>query len=271
MPKAFSKAEEQLTSLVEAFRTGDVEEAVGKTLLVPEDGDVRPIDSWSLSNRAMCYVAGTEDARGFRQWKEVDRYVKKGARAIRILVPKISKVEEKVERVVGGEVVTETEEVEKVVGFYAAPVFRLEDTEGEPLPEYDYSPPELPPLYGVAEEMGLDVSYDASRTGKRYGSFRPGRREIALFTHNHQTFWHEMAHAAHAEVTGGLEPGQHPEQEAVAELSAAVLARMYGAPNDGYSHDYLERYAGDHEARDAYGLCLSVLSDVEKVLEYLLD
>ena len=60
----------------------------------------------------------------------------------RILVPQTVVVEEELER---GDGSVETEERERCVGFYAAPVFRVEDTVGEPLPDPDYAPPELPP------------------------------------------------------------------------------------------------------------------------------
>jgi hypothetical protein len=267
-PEAFAEAEEQLASLVEAFRTGSVADAVEKSVLEPVDGDERPIDAWSLSNRLLCYCAGTEDARGYKQWQEVGRHVEEGAEAIRILVPKTVTVEEEVEREDG---TVETEKTEKCVGFYAAPVFRVEDTAGEPLPDPDYAPPELPPLVDVAEAMGVAVSYDADCGRGAYGAFDPDAEEITLFTHDEQTFWHELAHAAHHEVSDGLEPGQDPEQEAVAELAAAVLARLYGAANEGYSFDYLQHYAAQDGEADVYRLCLSVLGEVEDVLRYVLE
>lgn len=68
----------------------------------------------------------------------------------------------------------------------------------------------------------------------------------------------------------GLEPGQDPRQEAVAELSAAVLVQLYGAANEGYSYDYLEHYARREGTEDVYRLCLSVIGEVEAVLDVLL-
>jgi hypothetical protein len=183
-------------------------------------------------------------------------------------VPQTVVVEEELER---GDGSVETEERERCVGFYAAPVFRVEDTVGEPLPDPDYAPPELPPLMDVAEAMGVEVSYDAARGRGAYGSFDPGAEEIMLFTHDEQTFWHELAHAAHHRVSDeALEPGQDPRQEAVAELSAAVLARLYGAANEGYSFDYLQHYAAQSTG-DVYRLCLSVVGDVEAVLRHITE
>ena len=35
------------------------------------------------------YISGTLDARGFKQWKEVNKFVKKGSQALYILVPRM--------------------------------------------------------------------------------------------------------------------------------------------------------------------------------------
>jgi len=263
---AFEKAEAQLEDLLESFETGDIEAAVEKTLLSPAEGDERPIDSWSFSNKLLCFVAGTEDARGYQQWQEVDRHVEEGATAIRILVPQIVTEEVEVETDDGG---TETEEEEKLVGYSAAPVFRFEDTEGEPLPDVDYEPPEMPELVDVAEGMGYEVEWDASRSKQAFGSFSPSDEAITLHTHADTTFYHELAHAVHHEITAGIDAGQDPHQEAVAELSGAVLASLYGEANEGYTYEYLARYAEETD-EDVYGLCLSVISDVEAVLRYVL-
>ena len=120
-----------------------------------------------------------------------------------------------------------------LTGFRAVPVFRLEDTDGDVLPTFDYEPPEPPALADVAERLGVAVQYLGRPNVSAYGSYAIDRDEITLFTHNSQTFWHELAHAAHRRVLGErgneLKGGQRPTQEAVAELSAAVLSRLYGA------------------------------------------
>jgi len=58
-------------------------------------------------------LSGTADARGYRQWKEANRYVKNGAKAIYILVPRIVKRS------------IETEREEEILRrFLTKPVFR---------------------------------------------------------------------------------------------------------------------------------------------------
>jgi len=93
---------------------------------LPPQSDI-PSAKWSISNRILQFLADTSDARGFRQWNKAGRKVKKGAKAFHILGPK-------------ARTITETDddgtETEKVIvsGFFAIPVFRAEDTDGEPLP-----------------------------------------------------------------------------------------------------------------------------------------
>lgn len=53
--------------------------------------DGTPCRAWSFSNQLLVALAGTQDARGFRQWHEAGRSVKKGARALWILIPLVSK------------------------------------------------------------------------------------------------------------------------------------------------------------------------------------
>ena len=57
-----------------------------KVALVVFKGSGKPSDRWSFFNR-LIMLMNTEDARGFRQWKQVGRHVKKGAKAFYILAP----------------------------------------------------------------------------------------------------------------------------------------------------------------------------------------
>ena len=246
------KAEKQLQSLVEAFRTGKIGEVVGRTVIPAADV---PCAKWSLCNRVVVSLAGTDDARGYRQWREVGRHVKRGSKAIYISVPWYVKKKEE-----DGE----DEDARVLRGFMGAPVFRYEDTDGEPIERPETEPPELPPLYEVAERFGVSVKYQG-HLGRAYGTFRPGESQITLESHDEAVFWHELAHAAHLRVNGALKNGQDPKQEAVAELSATVIAGLYGSDWSGNCWRYIERYSGD-----PLGVCLSVLSEVEKVLSEIL-
>jgi len=250
------RAKEQLDRLVDAFRTGQIGEVVRRTVIPMPDV---PCAKWSLCNRVLVSLAGTDDARGFRQWKDAGRHVKKGSKAVYILFPNYKKIRKEDEET------GETTESMVLVGFGAGPVFRYEDTDGEPIERTDPDPPELPPLYDVAEQFEVDISYQG-HLGRVYGSFRPGEQSISLESHDEPVFWHELAHAAHLRVNGTLKGGQDPKQEAVAELAATVIAGLYGSDWSGNCWEYIASYSGD-----PLNLCLSVLSEVEKVLVEILN
>ena len=253
------RADATLAEILSMFESGNLPEAIAQTRLVRMRND-RPMCEWSLGNQLLVFVHGTEDARGFRQWEAVGRRVKRGARAFYILGPCKVKKTERDERT--------GEEAERmiVVGFRAIPVFRLDDTEGEPVEYPDYSPPELPPLWEVAERLAVPVRH-LPNGGAERGSYSLTRGEIVLATHDVDTFFHELAHAAHATFEP-LRGGQNPRQEIIAETAAAVLCRLYGY--DGFlaeARDYVGFYAGQDKPERA---AMRVLADVERVLDVIL-
>jgi len=229
------KAREVLHELAELFE--DPERLIGGMVATFICGGDRPIDRWSWGNRLIAWLHKTPDARTFNQWKNANRSISKGAHAFSILAPCTYPTTETDEE--GNEV-----KQLKVVGFRAVPVFRIEDTEGEPVQSFE--PPALPPLGGVPARWGIAVDYQPI-PGKTFGirgSYSPGRKRITLFTENEETFFHELIHAADDRISP-LQGGQDPDQEAVAELGAAVLARLYGGRIDKDAWQYINIYHAD--------------------------
>lgn len=243
------KVKEVLNQVIEKFESGDIPAAIAYSMFPIPD---LPCSKWSLINRTLVFLAGSMDARGFKQWHKANRSVKKGTKAIYILVPYFKKDE--------GE-----EDKQKLMGFGASPVFKVEDTDGEPLDYQNIELPELPFLER-AQEWGISVKAVPGNY-RYYGYFSPERKEIALATDNEAVFFHELAHAAHHRLQGSLKRGQDPLQEIVAELSASALAIMAGKAIDsiGNSFRYIKRYA-DKLGMTPHAACLKVLSDTEKVL-----
>ncbi len=250
------KVKEALKSILQRFENSDLPEVIAlSTFPIPNI----PAARWSLLNRMLMFIAGTSDARGFRQWQEVRRYVTKGAKAFAILAPRFIKKQ------------AEDEEGEKIrlAGFLSIPVFRVEDTEGEPL---DYQKIELPelPLIEVAQRWGVSVK---AIPGNYFyiGCFSQEQKEIALATKEESIFFHELAHAAHQRILGELKRGQDWRQEIVAELSAATLCKIVGKTTKflGNSYQYIEKYAAQANLTPWQG-CMRMMSDVEKVLNLLL-
>ena len=253
------RADAALAEILTMFESGALPEAIAQTRIIRERHD-RPMAEWSLGNQLLALIHGTDDARGFRQWEQVGRHVRRGSRAFSILGPcTVKRTETDAET---------GEEVRRVVvtGFKAIPVFRLEDTEGEPIEYPDYAPAELPPLVDVAERLNVPVRYSPVPANER-GHFSLVRGEIVLGTLDVDTFFHELGHAAHATLEP-LQGGQNPRQEIIAETVAAVLCKLYGY--DGYlgeARDYVGFYAGAEKPERAV---MRLLADVRRVLDVIL-
>ncbi|WP_435549739.1 ArdC-like ssDNA-binding domain-containing protein [Desulfobacterium sp. N47] len=251
-----TKVKEVLTSVLERFREGNVPEAVAYSLYPTPD---IPSAKWSLINRMLMFFGGTTDARGYRQWQQVNRYVKKGSNALYILVPLIKKVEDS------------GEEKQTLYGFGCKPVFRVEDTDGESLEYENIELPDLP-LIDRARQWGISVRAVPGRY-RFNGIYLTDRKEIALATPEEKVFFHELSHAGHEKVKGRLIDGQDALQEIVAEFCAAVLCKLVGKQQSdtlGNSYRYIERYA-EKIKLSPYSACLKVISETEKVLNLILN
>ncbi len=250
------KVKQTLQAILDQFKTGDIPQAVAVSMFPIPD---IPCAKWSLLNRTLVFLSGTMDARGYRQWQQANRFVKKGSKAIYILVPFIKKSEDE-----------NGDESQVLLGFGCKPVFRVEDTDGEPL---DYEQVELPQLPLIERAQEWAISVKAIPGNYRYqGYYSSGTKEIALATPEEKTFFHELSHAAHEKIKGSIKAGQDPLQEIIAELSAQALCRMVGkqlANTTGNSYCYIEKYA-DKLKMNPYTACLKVMSETEKVLNLIL-
>ncbi|MGV8080984.1 MAG: antirestriction protein [Syntrophales bacterium] len=251
------RVKQVLNNIVERFKSGEIPEAVALATFPVANV---PSGKWSFLNRTLMFLSGTGDARGFRQWQEVKRGVRKGAKAIYILVPCLRK-----------EADESTGEDRLVLrGFKPTPVFRVEDTEGATLDYERVTLPELP-LLDRAREWGLSVKAIPGNY-RYYGYYSPERKEIALASPEEKVFFHELAHAGHERLLGGIQSGQDPLQEIVAELSAQALCRLTGRETDGsfgHSYRYIETYA-ERMGMTPHAACLKVLYETEKVLKLIL-
>jgi len=136
--------------------------------------------------------------------------------------------------------VEETVLVEKLVGFKPIPVFRYEDTEGEPLPEENFNV-EIPYEFnGIIKELGLKVKTTAFRN--YYGTNNLKTKVIKLASPELIVFLHELAHAVDDHLHS-IQGGQIPLQEVVAEFSASVIAHLMGYKIPlGNVKEYIEHY-----------------------------
>ncbi len=249
------RAGAELERIVQLFSTTQLPDLCAKALVnAPE----KPSSKWSFGNQLLMLLAGTSDARGYKQWNEVGRYVRAGAKAFRILGPVFVK---KPLETTGPN--NDEEGVEVLVGFRAIPVFRFEDTEGDELPTY--KPRDPPPLLEVAERSGMKINYLRLSAGV-LGMTDYERQIITLATEDWTTFFHELAHALHRSFEPKTGHGQEPEAETIAQLVAATLARLYGKPDDGFSWSYIAAQAQSASPQQVGRLCMRVLDRAKKVL-----
>lgn len=266
---ANGKVQKILDEIIKMFETGNLPPAVARTVIANNKQLSIPSDNWTLGNKILIFLQGTEDARGFKQWKEVHRWVKKDAKAIYILAP--------IKRTItvttcDAETGEESKEKRQItIGFREIPVFRYEDTDGEPLPECQgYEPPQLPPLQEVANYYNIDVIY-APFGGNCYGFYTwSGGKKIVLHTHDVKTWFHELGHAIHSTFRT-LRGGQVAEQEIVAELFAATMCELHGI--QGYhqcSWDYMKAYSENDPDKTLRSI-FRILSDVEECIKQVMS
>jgi hypothetical protein len=265
--KNYGKAPEVGAQIIERFRDPASLPAPLAQVFIRRK-DQSPCRKWSWGNQMIVALNGYSEARGFRQWQEVGRHVKKGERAIYILAPCVKKFETE------GDDGT-TEEHLAVYGFRSVAVFGLEQTDGAPLPVDEEAAAWLAdlPLREVAESWGIKIqTYDGAEGG-RLGFYSTAGDRIGLGVRNLDVWSHELVHAADSRNVGGLKPGQHVDQEVVAQLGAAILLTLVGRPADadlGHTWEYIESYAGK-TAKPVLDVCLELLNRTCRAVDLILS
>jgi len=253
-----AKVTKVLDCIVQQFESGNIPESIA---LASYPAANLPSSKWSFLNRTIMFLSGTGDARGFNQWKQMNRNVKQGAKALYILAPCMHKKTD-----------NKTDENTLILmGFKGIPVFRYEDTEGQMLEHQVLQIPDLP-LLSKAKKWGISVRAVPGNY-RYYGYYSTKQREIVLATTEEFVFFHELAHVAHEKIQGNLQQGQNPLQEIVAELSAEALCRIVGKcskDTTGNSYRYIERYA-KRIKKTAHAACLQVLNETENILNLILE
>jgi len=253
--KLSDNAQAALDTVVQRFKAGDLSPIVELAAIAPDPSNIVPFDKWSFSNQIMAYLqTGTTDCRGFRQWQDAGRQVRKGERAAYILGPITVKKEDP----------KTGEDVLRCVGFKGIAVFADHQTDGDALPDRNLTPADLPPLYDVAQELGIAVRW-APKMGSAWGSASTDGARVLLSSYDAPVFFHELAHSIHSRIDGRLKGGQHADQETVAELTAAVLSQLYGVDWSGNAWTYISSY----NSTDPLAAITAALGTVGQVLAFL--
>jgi antirestriction protein ArdC len=177
---------------------------------------------------------------GFNAWRKLNRFVRKGEKAIWVLAPMVYKN-------------AEDGETDRVIrGFKFVPVFDIAQTDGEELPsicnrlEGDDPKGRYAQLLTVARSIGFTVE-DHEFNGNTNGDCCHADHRIRVETTNTpaqrvKTLAHELAHALLHE---GLDDRSLAELEA--ESTAYVVCRALGLDSGAYSFGYVASWAGGGE------------------------
>lgn len=259
--------QEASQKMLEMFKTQEFGPQLALTIIKRRDDDpvnALPCNKWSIGNHMLMWILGRTDvAATLIQWRNQNRRVAKGAKAFPIFSPITCKVKKKKD--------DGTEEEHVIIkGFRPIPVFRIEDTIGVSLTQPDYAPPKLPPLYNVAETLGIKVYWKpASRAA--YGYYRPGDNSITLSSTDYVVWFHELTHAIRETLADTK--ADPKREEIIAETTAAVLMEMQFG-NHAYhqqSYEYVRHYCADKSPEFVIKTVMGVLKDVEEVINKILD
>ena len=254
-----------VNQLLDMFQSGKLPERVAFSIIHRHPGDVIPSDKWSIGNRILQMLQGTADARGYKQWQEVGRQVRKGAHAIHILAPLTYKIKGK-DELTG-------EDVEKIIvkGYRPIPVFRYEDTDGKEFPyDHAYDTATHPTFFDAAEKLGVEVTYKPLKS-KYLGRYSVHTNKIELCAEDAVVYYHELAHAVHATLVD-LTVYDQDRAEIIAEFSALVLANIAGISGfEQQGFDYIASYAATHKPDKVMQEIFSILKDVEAIVNKVLS
>ena len=180
---------------------------------------------------------------GFHTWHKLGRFVKKGEKGILILAPIARRKNESTEQ-------NETDESSSAVGFRAAYVFDISQTDGQELPKIGIvngDPSEyLERLskYIAERNIALEYSKDiAPARGSSAGgkiTLLPGQSPAEDFA----TLAHELAHEMmHRDERRSRTSKRIRETEA--EAVAFVVCHAIGLETGSAAQDYIQLYEGD--------------------------
>jgi antirestriction protein ArdC len=222
--------------------------------------------SYSFNNVLLIAAQKADASRiaGFRAWQRMNRFVRKGEKAIYILAPMIYKQAEE-----------STDSAERVIrGFKYVAVFDVSQTDGEELPSpcQRLDGADTAGYYGelvaVANSIGFTVE-DAELAGSTNGDCSHELRRIRVEVTNSpiqrvKTLAHEIAHAILHEMF---------EDRAIAELEAEstayVVCQALGIDSSDYSFGYVANWAGGGD--EAVAAVKAVGERIQRAAEHILD
>jgi hypothetical protein len=209
--------------------------------------------SYSFNNTILIYMQNPHAtlAKGFREWKKYGRFVKKGAKAIKV-APLIKKKNENEE----GQSDKDEKKEKTLYGFRYVNVFDVASTDGKELPA-----PAVTPLEGEEEQeqekallqewiQRIEIPVTFKDTGEANGYYHLKENYIAIHEGRSamqqlKTLIHEYSHyLLHAKRAEFEQEGSRI-REAQAEAVAYVVMNHFGYDTGNYSFGYIAGWSQD--------------------------
>jgi antirestriction protein ArdC len=179
---------------------------------------------------------------GFHTWRTMGRFVRKGEKGIAILAPIVRRR--------GADIAVDDKRT--VVGFRAAYVFDIEQTDGDPLPAASEASGDPGMTTGLLQaallDRGIALEFVDDLSGA-LGTSAAGRIQIlsglspaSAFTTLVHEYAHELLH--HTDD----QPASRDTRELEAEAVAFVVGSAVGLDAGAASRDYILLYRGDRAA-----------------------
>lgn len=207
--------------------------------------------TYSFNNALLIALQRPDATRvaGFHAWRKLGRFVKKGEHGIAIFAP-MSHRKSRDERQQ-----SETEGEKAVFGFRIAHVFDVEQTEGDPLPEFAKLSGDatgwLTHLENTVRDAGVDLEYGhiGFPIGAK-GISTPGAIKVSPKLSESEKFAvlvHEFAHELLHQRTDRKQSTTRQIRETEAEAVAYTVCRAFGIDSTTRSSDYIQLYRGNEE------------------------
>ncbi|TCN18409.1 ArdC-like ssDNA-binding domain-containing protein [Mesobacillus foraminis] len=215
---------------------------------------------YSFNNLMMIYMQNPQATyvAGMKTWNSLGRKVIKGEKSLKILAPIQKKFKEEKENNAGKK---EVEEVTRIVGFKAVPVFDVQQTEGAPLPLNPVVPDKVEPsdfakkIYEHLKEKMNEELPVMEKTLERkglYGFYSPSEHSITInqdhdITNKLTTLIHEYAHSIFHSPDGKYKDSGKDVKETQAESFAYLTCKYFGLDSSRFTFPYLASYASNSD------------------------
>jgi len=219
--------------------------------------------NYSFGNTLLIWSQNPEASHvaGFRTWKSLGRWVKKGEKGIVIFAPMI-KSKNKKDKKKGAD----DEDDGFLIGFKAVYVYDLSQTEGEPIPEMKIGniksgdcDSAVSLFEQILDSSPVPVTLDTFSDGKR-GVYMIKDEKIIVSSHltpveQCKTLLHELAHhlAFSTEFKGDFSSAGRSSHEVLAEGAAYIACCHFGVDSSEYSFQYLAAWEQDYRKILSFG------------------